>query len=82
MRGGGVLTLSVFDVALTSVGGGLCVGVHVLLCVQVAGPSGVDVTNILIEAVGFTGVSLTSNNHERQSAALLWAPDIHSKVML
>ena len=44
---------------------------HVLLPVQVAGPSGVDVTNILIEAEGVAGVSLTSTNCERQSAALL-----------
>ena len=49
---------------------------------QVAGQSGVDVTNILIKAVGIAGVSLTSTNCERQSAALLWAPDIHSKLIL
>ena len=35
-----------------------------------------------MEALEVTGVSLTSTNHERQSAALLWAPDIQSKVML
>ena len=36
----------------------------VLLWVQVAGPPVVDVTNILIKAVGIAGVSLTSTNHE------------------
>ena len=48
----------------------------------VAGLPVVDVTNILIEAVEVTGVSLTPTNHDRQSAALLWAPDIHSNMML
>ena len=81
MRGAGAFTLSVFDVVLTSVGGVVSVGVCVLLWVQVAGPSGVDVSNMLMEAVVVTGVSLTSTNHERQSATLLQAPDIHSKVM-
>ena len=37
---------------------------------------------ILIKAVGVAGVSLTSTNPQRQSAALLQAPDIHSNVML
>ena len=55
---------------------------HVLQWVWVAGPSGVDVINILIEAVGVAGVSSTSSNHERQSAALLQTPDIHSNVIL
>ena len=82
MRGGGAFTLTVFHMVLTSVGGVVSVGVHVLLWVQVAGPSAVDVTNILMEAVEVTGVSLTSTNCDRQSAALLWAPDILSKVML
>ena len=67
---------------LPSVGCVLSVGVHVLLWVQVEGPSGEDVTNVLIETVGFTGVSLTSINYERQLGALLWAPDTNSKVML
>ena len=79
MRGGVTLTLSVFDVNLTSVGGVVSIGVSVLL--QVAGPSRVDVTTILMEALEVTGVSLTPTNCERQSAALLWAPDIHSKVI-
>ena len=82
MRGGGAFTLSVVDVVLTFVGYVVLVGLCVLLQVWVAGPSGVDVTNLLMEAVEVTGVSVTSTNHERQSAALLWAPDIHSKVML
>ena len=47
-----------------------------------AGPSGVDVTNMSIKAVGIAGVSLTSTKHERQSAALLQAPDMHSNVKL
>ena len=82
MGDGDAFTLSVFDMVLTSVGGVVCVWVHVLLWVWVAGPSRVDVTNMLMEAMDVTGVSLTSTNHERQSVALLWAPDIHSKVML
>ena len=65
-----------------SVGDVVLVGLSVLLWVQVACPSRVDVTNMLIEAVGFVGVSLTSTNCERQSAAFLQAPDIHSNVML
>ena len=47
-----------------------------------AGPSEVDVTNMLIEAMEIVGVSLISTNHDRQSAALWWVPDIHSNVML
>ena len=82
MRVGGAFTLSVVDVVVTFVGGMVSVGLHVLLWVQLAGPSGVDVTNMLIEAVVVPGVSLISTNHERQSAALLSAPDIHSNVML
>ena len=80
MRGGGTLTLSVVDVVVESVDGMVLVGLCVLLWVWVAEPSGLDV----IEAVGVAGVTLTSTkkNHERQSAALLWAPDIHSNVML
>ena len=35
-----------------------------------------------MEVLEVTGVSLTFTNAERQSAALLQAPDIHSKVML
>ena len=82
MRGGGAFTLLVFHMVLTSVGGVVSVGLHVLLQVWVAGPSGVDVTNMLMEAVEVSGVSLTSANCVRQSAALSWAPDIYSKVML
>ena len=47
-----------------------------------AGPSGVDVTKILNEAEGVAAVSLTCTNHERQSATLLRAPDIHSNLIL
>ena len=65
------------DVVVTSVGGVVSVGLCVLLQVQVAGPSGVDVTNMLMEAVEITRVSLTSTNCERHLAALLQAPDIH-----
>ena len=82
MRDEGAFTLSVFDVDLTYVGGVISVDVSVLLQVQVVGPSRVDVSTMLLEAFEVTGVSLTSTNHERQSAALLWAPDIYSKVML
>ena len=64
MRGGGALTLSVFDVDLTSVGGMLSVGVCVLLQVWVAGPSRVDATTMLMEAVEVTRVFLTSIDHE------------------
>ena len=82
MRGGGALTLTLFDVDLASLGCVVSVEVHALLKVQVAGLCTVDVTNMLIESVGFNQESLTSTNHERQSAASLWAPAVHSKVML
>ena len=71
-----------FNVDLKSVSGVVSVGVHVSLWVWVAGPSRVDVTTMLMESLEVTGVSLTSTNCDRQSAALLQAPDIHSKVML
>ena len=51
VRVGVALTLSVFHVDLTSVGGVISAGVSVLLWVQVVGPSRVDVTTILMEAV-------------------------------
>ena len=49
--------MSVFDVAmdLTSADGVVSVGVSVLLWVWLAGPSGVDVTTILMEALKVTG---------------------------
>ena len=62
VRGGGAFTLSVVDVVVGSVGGVVSVGLHVLLQVWVAGPSEADVSNMLIEAVGVVGVSLTSNH--------------------
>ena len=50
------------------------------LCVRVlvwkAGPSGVEAVSMLME-VPVGGINL-----DRQSAALFFAPDIHSKVML
>ena len=79
MRSGGAFTLSVVDASVGDMG---LIELHVLLWVQVEGPSGVDVTNMFIEAVGIFGVSLISTNLERQSVALFWAPDIHSNVML
>ena len=81
MRVGGAYTLSLVDVGVVFAGVVLAV-LHVFLWVQVAGPSRVDVTNMLMEAVDATGVSLTPTNHRRQSAALLQVPDIHPKVML
>ena len=64
-RGGGALTLSVFDVDLTSVGGVVSVGLSVLCCrCWVAGLSRVDVTTMLMETLEVTGVSLMSTNHE------------------
>ena len=81
MRVGGAFTLSLANVGMVSAGVILAV-LHVLLQVHVAGPSGVDVTNMLFKAVGVAGVSLTMTNCERQSAALLWAPDIHLNVIL
>ena len=68
VRDGGAFTLSVVDTSVVCV---VLRGLCVLLCVWVAGLSGVNAISILIEAVGVAGVSLTSTNHERQSAALL-----------
>ena len=82
MTGGGAFSLSLVDVVVTSVGGVVSVGFPFLLWVWVAGPSRVDVTSMLIEAVGVAGVPLTSTNCERQSTVLLWAPYIHLNVML
>ena len=70
------------NVDLTYVDGMVSVGVSVLLWVWMVGPSRVDVNTMLMEALEGTGVSLTSTNHDRQSAALLQDPDIHSEVML
>ena len=81
MRGGGAFTLSVVDVDLTSVGNVVLVGLHVLLLVWMAGLPWLDVTNTLIEAVGSWRV-LEFYHHEKESAALLQAHDIHSNVML
>ena len=82
VRGEGAFTLSLVDVFVCSVGGVALAMLHVLLQVQVAGPSGVDVTNMWIKAVGVAVVFLTSTSHDRQSAVLLQTPDIHSNVML
>ena len=82
ISGGDAFILLVFNVVLTFVGGMVSVGVCVLLWVLVGGASRVDVTKMLMEAVQVTGVSSTSTNHKRQSAALLQAPDINSKVCL
>ena len=48
----------------------------VWLLVWKAGPSGVEAVSMLME-VPVLGISL-----DRQSAALFFAPDIHSKVIL
>ena len=73
VRGGGALTALGFDVdlGLTSAAGVASVGVSVLLQVQVAGPSRVDVTTMLMEVLEVTGVSLTPTNCDKQPAALL-----------
>ena len=73
MRGGAALTVSAFnfDVDLKSAGGVVSVDASVLLWVQVVRPSVVDVTIILMEALEVTGVSLTSTNHDKQSADFL-----------
>ena len=76
-----MFTMSLVDAVVGSPGVELAV-LCILLWVQVAGRSWVDVTTILIKVVGIAGVSLTSTNHDRQSAALLQAPDIHSKLIL
>ena len=62
MTGGGAFTFSVLDVVLTSEGGVVSVGVLILLQVQVAGPSRVNVPNMLMDIVEVTGVSLRSTN--------------------
>ena len=81
VRGEGVSTMALAIAVVGSAGVVLAL-LHVLLWVWVAGQSRVDVTNIIIEAVLIAWVSLTSTNHERQSAVLLQAPDIHSKLIL
>ena len=81
VKDGGVFTMSLVDAVVGSASSVLAV-LYILLWVQVAGPSEIDVTNILIEAVGIAGVSLTSTNLERQPTALVEAPDIHSKLIL
>ena len=82
VRGRGAFTVSVVGVVVTSVGFVVSVGWHVSLWVWVTGLSRVDVTSIIMEAVEVTGVTMTSTSHERQSAALLQTPDIHSNVMI
>ena len=66
VRGGGAFTLSLVDVVIGSAGVVSAV-LHVLLQVQMAGPSGVDVTNILLEAVRVVGcpchLSLIRGSH-------------------
>ena len=57
------------------------VDVSIMLQVWLAGPYGLDVPTMLMGALETTGMSLTSTNHARQSGALLWAPDNHSKLM-
>ena len=59
-------SLSVLCVVLTSVAGVVSVGVCVLPEVWVAGPSQVDVTNMLMVAVKITIMLLTSTKHKRQ----------------
>ena len=81
VRGRGTFAVSLVDEVVGSAGVVLAV-LCIFLWVWVAGASGVDVTNILIKAVGIDGVSLTSTNCKRQSAALVWAPDIHSKSII
>ena len=49
------------DVVVGSVGGVVSVGLHVLLQVQVAGQSRVDVNSMLVEAVGVVGVCKGAN---------------------
>ena len=46
--------------------GVVSVGASVLLWMWVAGPSGVDVTTMLVGALEVTGVSLTSTNYDKQ----------------
>ena len=73
--------MSLIDAVVVSAGLVLAV-LLVLLWMWVAGPSRVDVSNMLIKAVGNNGESLIFTNLERQSSALLQAPDIHSKLIL
>ena len=81
VRDGGAFPFSLVDVGAVSAGV-VSVVLHVLLWVLVARPSRVDVTNLLIKAVGVDGVPLTFTNHEKQSAALLQASNIHLNVIL
>ena len=81
MRGIGAFTLVVVDVGVGSVDGMVSVGLHVFLQMQMSGQSEIEVTDMVIEVVGVFGVSSTSTNHERQSATLLQASDIHLNVI-
>ena len=56
VRGGGAFTLSLVDVVVGSVSGVVSAALPVLLQVWTAGPSGVDVTDMLIKALGVVGV--------------------------
>ena len=79
VRGGGASNLSV---VVKSTGGVVSVALCALLWVLATEPSGVYATNMLVEAVEVAGVSMTSTNHERQSAAMLWVPNIHPNLIL
>ena len=64
-------------------GGGVSTGNMVLLLVQVAGQSSGNAVTSLIGMLEAAALfSRTSTSFNRQSAALLQAPDIHSKVIL
>ena len=83
MRGTGVFTLVMFHCDSDGACGCVAsINAFVLLQVWEVGPSaGAAVTEfmwMLVSAASFLG---TSTNHDRQSAALFHAPDIHLKVM-
>ena len=76
------IVVSCCDGGETSAWGIMSINVFVVLWVWVAGPSGGDVTTMLMRMLAAAGVLGTLTNQDRQSVVLIHAPDIHLNVML